>query len=474
MEDLRITVNGIVHEVTDAGPHTTLLSWLRSHGLTGAKEGCAEGECGACAVLLVRESPTGEARLDSINSCLVTLGALHGSEVITVEGLAGANTEHPVQQTFAHAGASQCGFCTPGFMASLAGEYYRAGRLPGQHGQANGVDLHALGGNLCRCTGYRAIRDAAGQIGFPAPDDPVRERLRQPVTPPAPVHLADHDGAFIRPANLEEALYLLTRYPQATLRAGGTDLGVDQNLRHRRPGLVIAVDALPELRGIHIDDDHIEIGAGLTLSEIEEVLGGAVPLLDEMFPRFASPLIRHAATLGGNLGTASPVGDSAPCLLALDARVVLSSQKERREVPVGDYFLGYRQTVRRPDEIITSVRIPRPLAPQVAFHKITKRPVDDISSVSVAFAFRLDRGSVAAARIGLGGVAATPIRARTTEELLVGQPWTEETVDIAAAALAKEGTPLTDARASAAYRSAMLEQSLRRFHAELTSQEMAS
>ncbi|WP_116112928.1 xanthine dehydrogenase small subunit [Austwickia chelonae] len=474
MEDLRITVNGTVHEVTDVGPHTTLLSWLRAQGLTGAKEGCAEGECGSCAVLLVRESASGKVRLDSINSCLIAMGALHGAEIMTVEGLTDGRWEHPVQRVFAQAGASQCGFCTPGFIASLAGEYYRSDRIPGQYGQENGVDLHALGGNLCRCTGYRAIRDAAERIGFPEMDDPVSERLSRQVSPPAPVHLADEEGAFIRPANLEEALYLISRHPEAVLRAGGTDLGVEQNLRHRRPGLVVAVDALPELRMIQIEEDHIDIGAGLPLSEVQDALDGAIPLLDAMFPHFASPLIRHAATLGGNLGTASAVGDSAPCLLALDARLVLVSQKERREIPLGDFFLGYRRTVRRPDEIITTIRIPRPFAPQVGFQKITKRPLDDISSVSVAFAFHIEREVVTAARIGLGGVAATPIRARATEEILVGRPWTQETVDLAGAALAKEGTPLTDARASAAYRIAMLEQSLRRFYTELTTQEMAS
>ncbi|WP_186815380.1 FAD binding domain-containing protein, partial [Kocuria flava] len=232
------------------------------------------------------------------------------------------------------------------------------------------------------------------------------------------------------------------------------------------PPLVLAVDRLEPLRALEVGEERIEIGAALSLSEVERGLAGRVPLLDRLFPQFASRLIRNAATLGGNLGTGSPIGDSAPVLLALGASVVLASAEGEREVPLDEYYTGYRQSVRRPDEIIRAVRIPRPLAEQVAFHKIAKRRFDDISSVAVAVAVQLDGGTVASARIGLGGVAATPIRASRTEQALAGRPWTRETVAAAAATMAGEGTPIDDMRASARYRSAMLEQALLKFWAQ--------
>ena len=470
MGRLEITVNGIVRDATGTPPQTNLLTWLRSIGLTAAKEGCAEGECGACAVLIVR--PDGaRSRLDSVNSCLVTLGSLHGAEVITVEGLGTPDRLHPTQAVLAAAGGSQCGYCTPGFVSSLAGEYYRADRTPGQHGCGNGVHLEALAGNLCRCTGYRPIKDAALAMESPDADDPWVERLAQPSSWPSPVSVSDAAGAVVRPASLAEAFDALDADGAAPL-AGGTDLNVERNILGRTKATLVAVEALPELRCLEFTDDHIEIGAGLTLSEIERRLAGRVPLLDALWPQFASPLIRNAATLGGNLGTASPIGDSPPTLLALEASVVLIGRRGEREVPLADYFTGYRQTLREPGELIKSVRVPLPLAPLTAFHKIAKRRMDDISSVAVGYAVELSDGVVSRVRIGLGGVAATPIRALATEDALLGRAWTPETAAAAASVMKTEGTPISDARASAAYRSAMLEQSLLKFFAS-TRQEVA-
>lgn len=464
MGQLRITVNGTRYE-TAAGPHTTLLQWLREQGLLAAKEGCAEGECGACAVLLVRPEGDG-ARYESVNSCLVTVGSLHEAEVLTVEGLGAPQALHPAQEAMAAGGGSQCGYCTPGFVASLAGEYYRRDRVPGQHGAENGVDLHALAGNLCRCTGYRPIRDAAYALDFPAPDDAWFARMERLAGAPQPVRLSDADGEFVRPGSLTEALDLLAQDGAVAL-AGGTDLGVERNLRGARPQVVVAIDGLPELRELTIGEEDIEIGAALSLAEVERRLAGRVPLLDQLFPQFASPLIRHAATLGGNLGTASPIGDAPPALLALRASVVLVGPAGQREVELADYFTGYRQTRLGPGELIRSVRIPTPLAPHVAFQKIAKRRFDDISSVAVAFALDIADGVVRSATIGLGGVAATPLRARATEDALVGQPWSADTARRAGAVLRAEGTPITDARASADYRRAMLGQALSRLYAEL-------
>ncbi|MEV3855814.1 FAD binding domain-containing protein [Streptomyces sp. NPDC050095] len=483
----RIKVNGEDAPIAPAAPHTTVLDFLRERGLTGTKEGCAEGECGACSVLVARPGVHRPTDWVAVNACLVPVAALDGQEVITSEGLATAGAPgtrpalHPVQEEMAVRGGSQCGYCTPGFVCSMASEYYRPDRCahaagePGdadadadaEHGP-NGFDLHALSGNLCRCTGYRPIRDAAFAVGAPAADDPLAQRREQ--SPPAPVatEYAQGDRVFLRKDTLAETLRLLRERPDAVVVAGSTDWGVEVNIRSRRADCVIAVDRLPELRELRVESDAVEIGAALTLTEIERRLDGQLPLLAELFPQFASRLIRNSATLGGNLGTGSPIGDSPPVLLALEASVVLADADGEREVPLADYFTGYRQSVRRPGELIRALRVPLPLAPVTAFHKIAKRRFDDISSVAVAFALDIRDGVVRKARIGLGGVAATPIRALATEAALEGRPWTQETVEGAAQVLRAQGTPMDDHRASAEYRSAMLGQSLLKLYAQTT------
>jgi xanthine dehydrogenase small subunit len=277
----------------------------------------------------------------------------------------------------------------------------------------------------------------------------------------------------VRPQTLAEAVGLLAENPAAVLVAGSTDWGVDVNLRGRRSPLVLAIDALPELRTLQFGERFIEIGAAVSLSEVENALGGRVPLLADMIPQFASRLIRNRASFGGNLGTGSPIGDTPPALLALDAVVVLASREGEREIDIADYFTGYRRAVRRPDEILRAIRIPLPLAAISAFHKIAKRRFDDISSVAVAFALDVEDGLVTHARIGLGGVAATPLRARATEQALEGRAWAAPAVRLAAAALGDEGTPLDDHRASAAYRKAMLAQAMLKFYTETTGEALS-
>ncbi|MFG2616490.1 xanthine dehydrogenase small subunit [Streptomyces sp. NPDC048507] len=487
----RITVNGKETPIAPAPAHTTVLDFLRERGLTGTKEGCAEGECGACSVLVARPGVHKPTDWVAVNACLVPVAALDGQEVITSEGLATVGEPgtpaalHPVQEEMAVRGGSQCGYCTPGFICSMASEYYRPGRCAhpgpdaaapdagsaadadGEHGP-NGFDLHALSGNLCRCTGYRPIRDAAFAVGSPAEGDPLARRREQSPPEPAATAYAVDDSTFLRPGSLSEALRLLRDRPDAVVVAGSTDWGVEVNIRSRRAGCVVAVDRLPELRELRETSGHIEIGAAQTLTEIERRLDGRVPLLAELFPQFASRLIRNSATLGGNLGTGSPIGDSPPVLLALEASLVLAGADGEREVPLSDYFTGYRQSVRRPGELIRAVRVPLPLSPVTAFHKIAKRRFDDISSVAVAFALDIEDGIVRKARIGLGGVAATPIRALATEAALEGAPWTAGTVEAAARVLCAQGTPMDDHRASAGYRSAMLGQSLLKLYARTT------
>lgn len=467
-----ITVNGSRWPLEGTDPATTLLDFVRGLGLTGAKEGCAEGECGACAVMVARPDDDHGSRWTAVNACLLPAAALDGQEVVTAEGLGTSQSLHPVQHEVAVRGGSQCGYCTPGFVCAMAAEYYRPdreARTPDAEHGPNGFDLHALSGNLCRCTGYRPIRDAAFALGRPAPDDPLAGRSAAPAPAAAGTRLAGAGGTFERATDLPGALALLEEHPDAVLVAGSTDWGVDVNLRGARARFVIAVDRLPELRELVVTDDCIEIGAALTLSEVESDLAGRVPLLDQLFPLFASRLIRNGATLGGNLGTASPIGDAAPVLLALGAGLVLASSAGEREVPVDDYFTGYRRTVLRPGELIRAVRVPLPLSEVTAFHKIAKRRFDDISSVAAAIALDVRDGVVATARIGLGGVAATPVRARATEAALEGRPWTTATVRSAAAVMATEGTPIDDHRASAAYRSAMLGTALLRLHADTVS-----
>jgi xanthine dehydrogenase small subunit len=497
----RVMVNGRPRELGEVGGHVTLLEWLRDSGLTGCKEGCAEGECGACAVLVARDDGTDRTRWVAINACLVPAAAFDEQEVVTAEGLGRPGRLHPVQREMAERGGSQCGYCTPGFICSMAAEYYRPGRRPavtgapghgpngsgshatangerpagdddaGEHGP-NGFDLHALSGNLCRCTGYRPIRDAAYALGQPDADDPFLARLAAPAPAPAATASSNTQGRYVRPADLAEALELLAAEPDAQLVAGSTDWGVELNIRHTRAALTIGIERIAELRELTAGPDSIDIGAALSLTEIETRLAGSgfrVPLLSQLFPQFASRLIRNGATLGGNLGTASPIGDTPPALLALDAALVLASSRGEREVRLADYFTGYRQSVKRPGELIKTIRIPLPVAPVTAFHKIAKRRFDDISGVAIAYAMRLDPDrSVESIMIGLGGVAATPIRALAAERALAGRPWTREVAAAAAEEMAGAGTPMSDHRASQAYRIAMLRNSLLKFCAETT------
>lgn len=499
-----VTLNGRTHELGGVDPDVTALDWIRGQGLTGAKEGCAEGECGACAVLVLRpDAPTDSARSrwTAVNSCLLPAAALADTQVVTAEGLGAPDALHPVQRELATRGGSQCGYCTPGFVCAMAAEYYRPGRVAARpDGPArpepdsaparvetaatdheigpNGFDQHALSGNLCRCTGYRPIRDAAYALG-PAPaDDALARRCTRPAAPVHSRRITGPRGDFVRATDLDEALAVLAEHPDAAVVAGSTDRGVEVTLRGLRSPLVLGIDRVPQLRELTVRPDAITIGAALTLSETERGLAGAVPVLDELFAQFASRLIRNSATFGGNFGTASPIGDSPPVLLALGASLVLTGPDGDREVPVEDYFTGYRQTLRRTGELIRSVRIPLPLPRLTAFHKIAKRRFDDISSVALGFGLDVDEVDgervVTAARIGLGGVAATPLRARATEALLVGRPWSEETVAAAARVLATEGSPIDDHRSSAAYRRAMLGEALRALSAHNSVRKGAS
>jgi xanthine dehydrogenase small subunit len=447
-------LNGELTDVRGESAQTTLLDYLRSRGLTGAKEGCAEGECGSCTVVMVRPSGDGSA-YQPVNSCLVFLPMAAGHEIYTIEALARGGELHPTQRAMAKAGGSQCGYCTPGFVMSLFAEQYR----PGRNGPCRDA---ALGGNLCRCTGYRPIHDAAQSLG-PAPHDAFLDRLSLP----APVPDAFRYGGFTRPSSLVECLTILAEDPHARLVAGATDLAVESNLRGKRFGRLVGVELIPELHGFEETPAFVEIGAALTLHEIETRWRTAPSFFGEWLELFASPLIRNRATLGGNLATASPIGDSAPLLLALDAEVRIARGSGVRTVPLHAFFTGRRQTVLQPGELLIAIRIPKPLPQIVRFYKVAKRRADDISTVAAAFALNTDyAGRVELARLAYGGVAAVPKRVMAAESTLIGGQWDLSAVRRAQAAVERELSPIGDHRGSAAYRLAMAQSLIAKFEHE--------
>lgn len=455
-DQFTFTLNGRQTVVQGWPAQTTLLEYVRQSGLTGAKEGCAEGECGACAVVMVREHGPERAAYRAVNSCLLFLPMVAGQEVYTVESLAQRGELNVVQQALAANGSSQCGYCTPGFVMSLFAEHYRPDR-------SGACDPEALGGNLCRCTGYRPIREAACSLGVAAADDAFGARLRSA----APAIQETHYRSFDRPASVDACLDLLARDPAAQLIAGGTDLGVDANLKHYRFAHLISVEAIPELRQFSENDNEVRIGAALPLSDLARLWTSAPPVVREWLPQFASPLLRNRATLGGSLATASPIGDSAPVLLALDSQVEIASPQGRRSVPLCEFFTGYRQTALAAGELLTTVTIPKPLAPVARFYKVAKRRLDDISTVAACFALTLDRQhKIVGARVAYGGVAATPVRLYDVEAFLPHRDWTEETADAVQQLITETLRPMTDHRGTAAYRLAIAASLFEKFWCE--------
>ena len=468
-----LTVNGSAVRIDGLPATTTLLDWLRSTGRTGPKCGCAEGDCGACSVALVDRDADGRPTYRTINSCLALLPMLAGREIVTVEGLAPADAPegglHPVQECMVDHYGSQCGYCTPGFVVSLFEGYYREDcRTPDRINDQ-------LCGNLCRCTGYRAIRDAAlaayapGKGGARPPDalvtrpevgpppDPFAARLKQPVTAPPPLEYGAGGERFLRPASLAELLALKRRFPEGVLVAGATEIGVELNKKFRKFPLLISTEAVPELTRLTATDTAWRIGAAATLTAIEEKVAPEYPPLTRMLRLFASRQIRHRATLGGNLATASPIGDSAPVLLALDASLVLMAEGGERTVPLAEFFVGYRKTALRAGEIIREIVLPRFVPPagltrMADFVKVSHRQELDISIVAAAFRIDADAsGVVRAARLAYGGVAERPRRALAAEAALVGRTLAAARAAVAEA-LRGEFTPIDDVRSSAAYR----------------------
>jgi xanthine dehydrogenase small subunit len=438
----------------------TLLEYLRSSSRVGTKEGCGDGDCGACTVAIVAEGVDGNPHYQAINSCLMPLASVAGREIVTVEGVANGEL-HPVQAAMVETLGSQCGYCTPGFIMSLFTAYYD--RV---------VDDFSLEGNLCRCTGYLSIRRAAELVNGTAPDDIFAAHLGQTSADLSSLDYSGNEQQFYRPTRLSDVLTLLQQHPDATLVAGATDLGLELTHRRQHFPVMISLEAVAELKRVEQTPDALVIGAAVPLSHIETNLHGIFPSLDEMLHWFAARQIRNRATLGGNLGTASPIGDLPPVLLALDAALTIASTAVTRTVLLADFFKGYRQTDLKPGEVIVSVTIPKAIAAGAVrrlsqSYKIGKRGTDDISIVAAAFTIDLDDSDrIVHARLAYGGVAATPVRAIVVETMLMGQPWTLATIQQIKPTLRATFTPLTDLRGSADYRKLLIANLFEKFFVE--------
>ena len=429
-------------------PTTSLLDWLRgAAGLTGTKEGCAEGDCGACTVVLEEAS----GARTPVNACLTLLGQVHGRALRTVEGLRGADgAPHPIQRLLAESDGTQCGFCTPGIVMTAWA-----------HARSGGEVHEALAGNLCRCTGYRPILEAFARLA----DDGAMP----PAQPPAGAARFEAPGqVFHLPATLDELLALRAAHPEAWLLAGGTDLGLRVSDHRERPGAVICLLNVPDLQELRTAPAAVTVGAAVSYGRLLDLLraeAGFAPFAG-LLARLGSRQIRGLGTLGGNLGTASPIGDSLPPLLALDAEVTLASRRGQRRLRVEEFLLGYRRTALEPDEIVLAVTLPRPgPGPEELFacEKVSKRHDQDIATVGAALRLRLEGGRVALARLAFGGVGPVALRARRAEAALLGRSLDTAIAD-AAEALAEDLAPLSDWRGTADYRLLVAQGLLRRLH----------
>ncbi len=441
--DVTFLLNGETVQV-EAEPTRTLLDWLREdRALCGTKEGCNEGDCGACTVMV-----TDEGGAKALNACILFLPQLHGKAVRTVEGISGPDGAlHPVQQAMIDHHGSQCGFCTPGFIASMA-----TGHLQGRSDHDD-----VLAGNLCRCTGYAPIvRAAEAAADAPVPtwmNDKVPEANAQPYAP----------------ETLNELAGWYAANPGATLIAGATDVGLWVTKQLRDLPQVAFLNRCKELRAITRTDDAIHFGAAVTMTEVLAAIGDDHPSYAEMIRRYGSEQVRNAATIGGNIANGSPIGDNPPALIAMGATLHLLHGAQTRDMPVEDFFIAYGKQDRAPGELVTGVTIPK-VAPALRCYKISKRFDQDISAVCGCFNITVTDGKVTEAHIAFGGMAGTPHRAHQVEAALVGQPWTAETIAKTAAQFSKDYTPMSDMRASAAYRLEVAQNLLHRYFAEMTGQ----
>jgi xanthine dehydrogenase small subunit len=466
---IRFLLDGEVQHVAVTDPTATLLDHLRYRlGRTGTKEGCSEGDCGACTVLvgtLVEDEAT-PARIDwrAVNACIQFLPMLDGRALMTVESLSKGRELHPVQQAMVEHHGSQCGFCTPGFVMSL---YARSIGACGTEGQPVG---DVIAGNLCRCTGYGPILEAGNAVPVSRRDDAATIEMLRSIRSEEPLSIQAHDphtGSerhWLTPRNLEQLADALLAHPTARVIAGGTDIGLWVTKKLERPECLIWLGDVVELTRIEDEAEALTLGAGVRYTDAHAALAKLHPDLGELVRRIGGLQVRNAGTIGGNIANGSPIGDMPPALIALGAELTLRRGGSRRSMALEDFFIAYGKQDRAPGEFVESVRIPRPGPDSlIAITKLSKRFDSDISAVCGAIHLKLDGSHVTSARIAFGGMAGTPARAAKAEAALTGQPLNEASIEAAIAALAEDYQPLSDLRGSSAYRLQAAGNLLRRF-----------
>lgn len=463
-DTVRFILDGEVIELTDIDPTRTVLQFLREDLCRkGSKEGCAEGDCGACTVVVAEKTRSRDGvSLKAINSCIQFMPTLHGKELITVESLRPDGAPlHPVQQAMADCHGSQCGFCTPGFVMSLFALYKT-------HENPSRTDIDdALAGNLCRCTGYRPIVHAARTMyALPSPTaEIVHADMLENLDSQESIAIEFGERRFFAPVTKADLAQLLADYPNATILAGGTDVGLWVTKQHRELEIIIYTGRVAELCDIAETDTHIEIGAAVTLSDTMQVITRHYPELEELFRRFASPPIRNAGTLGGNIANGSPIGDSMAALMVMGSTLRIHSVLGERETKLEDFYIDYQVQDLRSGEFLSTVRIPKPSPGAILrSYKISKRFDQDISAVCIACRLELSEGKAAGFAMACGGMAAIVKRASNCEAALLGADWNEAAIERAAEALAEDFTPISDMRASAEYRLLVTQNLLRRFY----------
>jgi len=475
---LRFVRRGKTVTLEGIAPDRTLLEVLREDlGCTGTKEGCGEGDCGACTVVLGSER-YGAVQYQAINSCIRLAHSIDGMALWTSEDLASdpmirpvdrhsSPDLHPAQQAMVDCHGSQCGFCTPGFVMSLFGMYQN--HICKGAAITREVAVEELSGNLCRCTGYRPILDAAQHMGtLPRMQVDERNLLAQLSALKHAAHAAAEPGSgYMAPDTLDELLAARATHPDALIAAGTTDVGLWITKMHRQYQQILDVTRARELRKVEVSATRIRIGAAVTLTDAFHALEQHWPQLHRFASRFAGMPVRNSGTLGGNVANGSPIGDSMPLLIALGAGITLASTRGERSMPIEDFYVGYRKNLLAQGELLTAIDVPVPSPHQtLAAYKISKRFDDDISAVCLVLNLDIENGIVTRARIGAGGVAATPARARGTEAVLIGRPWSEALAAEAGKTLQAEFDPISDMRASSAYRREVLGALLRRFWLE--------